>query len=325
MKSLFYQKNRKKPAETFYTLIRILLIITILQVPLYAEKSNRNKISGKKFEIEAGLGYGILNYYVETAANSLLRWRDSSNFQQYAGFKYSATEKINTGLLFENYILSGGEMTDDDLNNLYGSNIGIYSTTRNMKGSGYKVEMNAGYNFFTAGNTDFIGTAGIFIRKYEIKPEGVLQVAVIPGETPDNWVYYDDENTQHTKITYKGFQIGAEAVHRTSYSSVFTFAFKLVLPVIHDSKQYYWGYGAPDYDWKLEQNSIFKTGGIDLKIENRFRINDRIWWGIYAYYSRMVSTEQDEIDWDGTSSYTKVGTARNSILTMAGAGLSLYF
>jgi hypothetical protein len=38
----------------------------------------------------------------------------------------------------------------------------------------------------------------------------------------------------------------------------------------------------------------------------------------------MVSTGQDEIDWNG-SSYSKVGTANNSILTMAGAGLSLYF
>jgi hypothetical protein len=313
-----------KTKAAFYTLIKVFIIVTFIPLFLYSEENNRNKIAGKKYEIETGLGYGVLNYYVDTAANSLLSWRDSSNFQQHAGFKYFATEKIRTGLLFENYILSGGEMTDDDLNNLYGSNIGIYSTTRKMKGSGYKGEINAGYHYFTAVNTDFIGTAGIFIRKYKIKPTGVLQVAVIPDEIPNHWVYYDDENTQHTKITYKGFQLGTEAVHRASDSSVFTFAFKLALPVIHDSRQYYWGYGAPEYDWKLQQNSIFKTAGIDLKIENRFRINDRIWWGIYAYYSRMVSTEQDEIDWNG-SSYTKVGTANNSVLTMAGAGLSLYF
>ncbi len=323
MKSPFNLKKRTKPADTFYNLISILLIIT-LPLTLYSEENKQKKIPQKKYEIETGIGYGVLNYYVDTAANSLLRWRDSSNFQQHAAFKYTVTDKITTGILFENYILSGGEMTDDDLNNLYGSNIGIYSTTRKMKGNGYKVEINAGYNYFSTGNTDFIATAGIFIRKYEIKPKGVLQVAVIPGETPDHWVYYDDENTQHTKITYKGFHLGSQAVHHTSESSVFTFDFKLALPVIHDSKQYYWGYGAPEYDWKLEQNSIFKTAGIDLKIENRFRINDRIWWGIYAYYSRMVSTGQDEIDWNG-SSYSRVGNANNSVLTMAGAGLSLYF
>jgi hypothetical protein len=317
-------KKHNRPAEIFYNFMIILLFIAILPLTLYSEENNRNNISGKKYEIEAGLGYGVLNYYVDTAANSLLRWRDSSNFQQHLSFKYSVTEKINTDILFENYILSGGEMTDDDLNNLYGSNAGIYSTTRSMKGNGYKIEINAGYNYFTAGNTNFMGTAGIFFRKYEIKPEGVLQVAVIPGETPDHWVYYDDENTQHTKITYRGIQFGTRAVHRTSESSVFTFDFKLALPVFHESRQYYWGYGAPDYDWKLEQNSIFKTAGIDLKIENRFRLNDRFWWGIYAYYSRMVSTGQDEIDWNG-SSYTKIGNAHSSVLTMAGAGLSLYF
>jgi len=324
MKPHLHKNNGNKTEAAFYTLLKIFVIVIFIPLTLYSEENNQYKFSGKKFEIEAGLGYGILNYYVDTAANSLLRWRDSSNFQQHAGFKYFFTEKINTGILIENYILSGGEMTDDDLNNLYGSDTGIYSTTRKMKGSGYKVEINAGYKYFTAGNTDFVGTAGIFIRKYKIKPKGVLQVAVIPGVTPDHWVYYDDQNTQHTKITYKGFQLGTAAVHHTSVSSVFTFTFKLALPVIHDSRQYYWGYGGPDYDWKLEQNSVFKTAGIDLKIENRFRINERICWGIYAYYSRMVSTGQDEIDWNG-SSYMKVGTAHNSILTMAGAGLSLYF
>ena len=312
--------------KIYNIMLSVLLTFIILSVALYADDVSGSNIKKKNYEIETGIGYGNLNYHVDTAANSLLKWRDSSNFQQNLRFKYNITEKFSAGILFENYILAGGEMTDDDLNNLYGTNSGIFNTTRNMKGGGYRFDVYGGYHYYTSGNTDFIGTFGIFLRKYKIKPKGVLQVAVLGDFGPDNdsWVYYDNENTQHTEISYKGFQLGTEVHHNTSDSSKFIFDIKLTIPLIHKSKQYYWNYGAPDYDWKLEQYSFTKNRGIDLKIENRFRLNERFWWGIYAYYSYMKSTDQDEIDWTG-GGYAKVGNANSSELSMMGAGVSLYF
>jgi hypothetical protein len=308
-------------SKIYSIVFSVMLTLILSSVFLYADDKSDLNVSKKKYEIEAGVGYGILNYHVDTAANSLLKWRDSSNFQQNVNFKYYITEKYSAGILFENYILSGGEMTDDDLNNLYGSDYGIFNTTRNMKGSGYRFDVYGGYHYYTSGNTDFIGTFGIFLRKYKIKPKGVLQVGVLPD---GHGVNYDNENTQHTEITYKGFQLGTEVHHNSSDSSKFIFDIKLTIPLIHKSKQYYWGYEAPDYDWKLEQYSFLKNRGIDLKIENRFRLNERFWWGVYAYYSYMKSTDQDEIDWTG-GGYAKVGNANSSELSMMGAGISLYF
>ena len=316
-------KKKLKPDNFTPVLLSGILMLFMPVSELYCETMSVEKSRDKKFEIETGIGLGNLGYYVDTAAGSLLRWRDSANFQQNIKLKYSFSDKLYGSMIFENYILSGGEMTDDDLNNLYGTNMGVYSTTRNMKGSGYRLDITGGCNFFTIGNIDFIGTAGFFIRKYEIKPKGILQVG-FDGNEPRCWVYYDDQNVVHTEIIWKGLQVGTQILNNITDSAKFIFDINLTFPLAHESKQYYWGYKGPDYDWKLKQDTILKNRGIDLRIENRFRLSDFLWWGIYGYYSRMKSTDQDEIDWDG-SSYKKVGTANSSVLSMAGAGVSLYF
>ncbi len=316
-----------KHLKIYNFIFSITLIFIISSVAVYADEASGIKDNKKIFEFEAGIGYGILNYHINTAANSLLKWRDSSNFQQNIGFKYNIIEKFFAGILFENYILSGGEMTDDDLNNLYGTDSGIFNTTRSMKGSGYRFDLYGGYHYYTIGNADFIGTFGLFLRKYEIRPKGVLQVGVSSDDKLDPyWVYYNSDKTQYAEIAYKGFQLGTEIHYNALNSFKFIFDVKLIIPLIYRSKQYYWGYGAPDYDWKLEQYSFIKNHGIELKIENRFRLNQYSWWGIHVYYSYMKSINQNETDWkEDLKSYKKAGNARNSELSMVGAGVSFYF
>ena len=153
-------KKKLKPDNFTPVLLSGILMLFMPVSELYCETMSVEKSRDKKFEIETGIGLGNLGYYVDTAAGSLLRWRDSANFQQNIKLKYSFSDKLYGSMIFENYILSGGEMTDDDLNNLYGTNMGVYSTTRNMKGSGYRLDITGGCNFFTIGNIDFIGTAG---------------------------------------------------------------------------------------------------------------------------------------------------------------------
>ncbi len=330
MKVICY-KSRVVLNLRIYIMMVAFIILFYLAGPLYSDVVDNSISKSKKYQIETGIGYGILNYHVNTAANSLLKWRDSSNFQQNIKFKYSFMEKFSAGILFENYILSGGEMTDDDLNNFYGTDSGIFNTTRSMKGWGYRFDIYGGYHYYTIGNTDFIGTFGVFFRKYKIKPKGVLQVGLseeLKPEDKDHWVRYDNEKTQYTTITYKGFQLGTEVHHNISGSSKFIFDIKLIIPLIYESKQYNWGYNGPDYDWKLKQCSFIKNHGIELKMENRFRLNQRFCWGIYAYYSYIRSINQDEIDWDwqwGSNSYIKTGNGRSSALSMMGAGISFYF
>lgn len=317
--------------KIYNIIFSITLIFIISPVVVYADEAGELKSNKKKFEFEAGTGYGILNYHIDTAAHSILKWRDSYNFQQNLKFKYNFREKVFAGILFENYILSGGEMTDDDLNNLYGTDSGVFNTTRSMKGNGHRFDFYGGYHYYTTGNTDFIGTFGVFFRKYKIRPKGVLQVGISEEFGPENkdyWVDYDNKNTQHAKITYQGFQLGTEIHHNTSDSSKFIFDIKLIIPLFYQSKQYHWGYKGPDYDWKLKQNSFIRNQGIELKMENRFKFNQYFWWGIYVYYSYIQSTNQNEIDWNwegNPKSYIKTGNARSSALSMMGVGISAYF
>jgi hypothetical protein len=106
-------------------------------------------------------------------------------------------------------------MTDDDLNNLYGTDWGIYSTTRLMRGNGYRLHIDGGYDFYDSGRTTFSGTGGFFLHSFAIKPKGILQVGVLPE---DSWTYYDDREVQHTEIDYLGFQLGSKILHKVTDS-----------------------------------------------------------------------------------------------------------
>jgi hypothetical protein len=54
------------PLKTCILLMVTFLIIDLSTVPVHAEN----------YLFEAGTGFGVLNYHVETLAGSLLRWRD---------------------------------------------------------------------------------------------------------------------------------------------------------------------------------------------------------------------------------------------------------
>ncbi len=281
--------------------------------------SNKNKL-----EVELGGGVGTFNYNIDTTAHSLLKWRDSKSSFGNLKLSYEINSKNKVYLSGQYYKFSGGEMTDDDFNNSNGS-FAAYNITKSMRGSGYELELGLSSLIMEHKTNQLWLLYGIANRDYTMKPKGVMQV-VINGTSKTASFYNSEQESQHTNTVYRGVVVGGEFVKNNHDDNKYIAQLKFFLPLQHHSKQSYWGYNGPGYDWKLEQNELSKTFGFDLKLENKFKIStaENVWLGIYVFYKYMQGKNLAEIDWK-SGSFQQVGSSANSELEMTGIGLNISF
>ncbi len=292
---------------------------------LITELDNTLKLNSKKkkLEVELGGGIGTFNYKIDTDAASLLKWRDSRSTFGNAKLTYDINSKNKVYLSGQYYKFFGGEMTDDDLNNSDGS-VAAFNNTKSMRGSGYELELGLSSLVMEHKTNQLWLLYGIANRDYTMKPKGNMQVK-IDGSAGTGEFNKDAGESQHTNTVYRGVVVGGEFVKNNHDDNKYIAQLKFFLPLQHHSKQSYWGYDGPGYDWKLEQNGIGKTFGFDLKLENKFKLSntENTWVGVYVFYKYMQGHKLAEINWTG-SNFERAGSA-NSNLQMTGIGLNISF
>ena len=235
-------------------------------------------------EVTTNFTFSKIDYNITTAADSILKWRDSSGL----GVDLSIAKVTDLGnkfiLSYQKSNLSGGAMSDYDMENCY-PECGVFSEATKMSGSAQSYSI--GYESLKHSDSekDISWLFGYEYRNLELNPSNVYQVVYDPlsvtGGGSD--VGYRSAQSQNTKVTMHGFQIGAIYKKKFSTSNNLIFSGELFLPISFVSEQYNWGYGnRSGYDWKLDKSGIAGYG-LRGKIQNQIRLSSTTWWNIYTF------------------------------------------
>lgn len=245
-------------------------------------------ISKAGIEVNTNFTFSKLDYNIITSADSILKWRDSSGL----GVDFSIAKVTDFGNKFifsyQNTKLSGGTMSDYDMENCY-PQCGIFSEATQM--SGFSQNYSIGYESlkYSGSEKDVSWLFGYEYRTLELNPSNIYQVVYDPSglttntHTAQTGVGHSSKQSQNTKVVMHGIQLGAIYKKKFSNSNNLIFSGELFLPLSFESKQYNWGYGnSSGYDWKLE-NSGIAGYGLRGKIQNQVRLSSATWWNIYTF------------------------------------------
>ena len=245
-------------------------------------------ISKAGIEVNTNFTFSKIDYNITTGADSILKWRDSSGL----GIDFSIAKITDFGnkfiFTYQNTKLSGGTMSDYDMENLYPT-AGIFSEATKMSGSAQNYSLGYEVLDYSGSEKDISWLFGYEYRTLELNPSNIYQVVYDPSglttntHTAQTSVGYSSKQSQNTKVIMHGIQLGAIYKKKFANSNNLIFSGELFLPLSFESKQYNWGYGNSNgYDWKLENSGI--TGyGLRGKIQNQIRLSSTTWWNIYTF------------------------------------------
>ena len=238
------------------------------------------RVSKAGTEVTTNFTFSKIDYNITTAADSILKWRDSSGL----GVDLSIAKVTDRGnkfiLSYQKTNLSGGAMSDYDMANCY-PKWGIFSEATKMSGSAQSYSIGYESLKHSDSNKDISWLFGYEYRNLELNPSNMYQVVYDP--TSVSAVSYRSAQSQNTKVTIHGLQIGAIYKKKFSTSNNLIFSGELFLPISFVSEQYNWGYeNRSGYDWKLDKSGIAGYG-LRGKIQNQIRLSSTTWWNIYTF------------------------------------------
>lgn len=238
------------------------------------------RVSKAGTEVTTNFTFSKIDYNITTAADSILKWRDSSGL----GVDFSIAKVTDYGnkfiLSYQKTNLSGGAMSDYDMANCY-SKCGTFSEATKMSGSAQSYSI--GYESLKHSDSekDISWLFGYEYRTLELNPSNIYQIVYDP--TSGSGVSYSSKQWQNTKVAMHGVQLGAIYKKKLSTSNNLIFSGELFLPISFVSEQYNWGYAnRSGYDWKLEKSGIVGYG-LRGKIQNQIRLSSTTWWNIYTF------------------------------------------
>jgi len=237
-------------------------------------------ISKAGIEVNTNFTFSKIDYNIVTSADSILKWRDSSGL----GVDFSIAKITDFGnkfiFTYQNTKLSGGAMSDYDMENLYPTK-GVFSEATKMSGTAENYSIGYEVLDYSGSEKDVSWLFGYEYRTLELNPSNIYQVVYDPPSSSS--VGYSEKQSQNTKAIMHGIQLGAIYKKKFANSNNLIFSGELFLPLSFESKQYNWGYGnSSGYDWKLE-NSGIAGYGLRGKIQNQIRLSSTTWWNIYTF------------------------------------------
>lgn len=250
------------------------------------QSSVPNSVPNSKagFEVNTNFTFSKLDYNIVTGADSILKWRDSSGL----GVDFSIAKITDFGNKFifsyQNAKLSGGAMSDYDMENCY-PQCGIFSEATTMSGTAQNYSIGYEDLKYSDIDKDISWLFGYEYRTLELNPSNIYQVVYDPLSLTGgpSSVQYSSKQSQNTQVTMHGIQLGAIYKKKLSSSNNLIFSGELFLPISFESKQYNWGYGnSSGYDWKLEKSGIVGYG-LRGKIQNQIKLSSTTWWNIYTF------------------------------------------
>ena len=239
-------------------------------------------ISKAGIEVNTNFTFSKLDYNIVTTADSILKWRDSSGL----GVDFSIAKVTDFGNKFifsyQKTNLSGGAMSDYDMENCY-PQCGIFSEATQMSGSAQNYSIGYESLKYSDFEKDVSWLFGYEHRTLELNPSNMYQVAYDPSSTGGSPLVYTSKESQNTKVSMHGIQLGAVYKKKFGDSNNLIFSGELFLPLSFESQQYNWGYGnGGGYDWILEKSGIVGYG-LHGKIQNQIRLSSTTWWNIYTF------------------------------------------
>jgi hypothetical protein len=248
-------------------------------------------------ELNIGLEFSNLNYNMLTAAGSVLRWRDSRGTGMRLEVSKDIGDKYKIGFRFLNSKLKGGNMTDDDIQNLYGT----FSQSNQMSGNYNKIQalIFKKIDRFTNSKSKSFVIFGLEQKKLNLHPKDGHQLTLGYNDIPAN-IYYLDKNTQTTKMLAKGLNIGLN--YELELSNINTIGLEIVafLPLLIESSQHDWGYNNTNgFDWQMRLSglkALKKSRSYAIKIEEKHKINDNYSLSLYVFSEVMKVNNAYEID-----------------------------
>jgi len=302
---------------------------TISHESQYINDNTRQYLQNTKipFEINANLIYSQLNYNIITYADSILKWRDAKGL----GGEFYATANITNKFSviggFSQSKLSGGVMSDYDMANSY-PNSGVFSESQSMSGNIKNISFLLGYDFKTNLKNTFTGLIGFRQYNLALNPENVYKVGIYTNKSTGTLNYHEGQS-QNTKMTTRGLQIGFNYERRTSENHNYNIFTSIFLPTNFSSTQYNWGYNQDgQWDWKLISSGIepFENFGLNVKLQSQVKVSQNIWWNYYVFLNTIMMKSSMEVDRknNGATIYT-LGNAKNAKMNQFGIGTGISF
>ncbi len=251
--------------------------------PQYSRRSNYRK--KPNIEINTNFTFSKIDYNVVTAANSVLKWRDSSGF----GLDLSLAKVTDYGNKFiasyKNTSLSGGVMSDYDMKNMYPI-AGVFSETTKMTGTSKNYSLAYESAHHTANASDISWLLGYEYRTLHFNPSDVYQIAYDSTATNDyggSQVSYNSGQSQSTKVSMHGVKLGTSYKAKLSDTNNLIFSTEAFIPISFISQQYNWGYGNSS-GWDSQMKNIGIAGyGLGGKIQNQVALSSSVWLNLYTF------------------------------------------
>lgn len=282
----------------------------------YSETPEKSKI----FSTDLSLEYAKVDYNMVTTADSILKWRDSK------GFGTNIQENIHFGKNFKlmiNHIytkLSGGKMSDYDMENAYDYGLGAFSEATRMTGK-YEAY---GINFSQKINNNFSLISGLEMKSLKLNPKNVYQLYVNETNSEAS-IGYDPEESQNTNVKMYGVNLGVD-YNKKMENHEYGATFVAFVPFRYESLQYNWGYqNTNGWDWKASSERPTQGSvGFSAKLYNRFVISkeEDVWLNVYTFLDTVKIKDAKEID-RKQNNEKLVGNIKNAKLTRMGVGIGL--
>ncbi len=281
----------------------------------------------RNIELTTNFTLSKLDYNIITAADSILKWRDSVG----AGIDFSISKNLNNAgnkmiINYRNIRFSNGTMSDYDMENGYPS-YGIFSESTKVDGTMNVASIVNEILTFSNSQSDTSFSFGYEYRTLQLNPSSVYQVIYCPNcSSTNSGVYYSPNQTQNTKVTMHGIQLGASHKRKTSANHNLIFSGEVFMPISFVSEQYNWGYQNNDggYDWKLSTGDFGSGYGLRGKIQNQVRISQNAWWNIYTFAE--ITSINSPLDTNRRNKVvTNNGNAKDVKIYQFGIGTGLTF
>jgi hypothetical protein len=218
-------------------------------------------------------------------------------------------------------------MSDYDMENLY-PDAGVFSETTRMTGENLSWALLGGYNLINNQKHRFTLLAGYEGRQVAFDPSNSYQVSAnnVPSLLPNipNDVSFFPGTMQNVQAELHGVQIGVDYLKNVSEDYRIGATVSAFLPLYYMSKQYNWGYGNNDYDWRMENTNFGEMGGLSLKLQNQMKVTQGIWWNIYVFDNALAVNKPTEVDRRGDQDFNSA-RGKNVVLTQFGIGTGFTF